>query len=305
MVEAVAEVLAQADGREVLAAGIDHQGESVLAWDAAAAAPLTPVIVWQDKRQRGAARGARARARRASARGCRCDPYFSAGKLAWLLQHDARRAGARASAARCAWARSTRSCCERLGGRLRDRPLDRLAHAAARARRARLGRASCCAAFGLERELLAAIGADFGELGELRHERWPVALPLRAQLVDQQAALAGSGAVRAGRAEGDLRHRRVRARAHRTLRPRARGLLPTVAWAAPAPGAARVATRSTAACSRRARCSSGSRGGLGLAADTPALAGGGREREPTARACVCCRRWPGSARRGGARRRTA
>ena len=35
-------------------------------------------------------------------------------------------------------------------------------------------------------------------LGELRHKHWPVALPLTAQLVDQQAALAGSGAVRAG-----------------------------------------------------------------------------------------------------------
>lgn len=34
VVDAVAEVLEQAEGRAVVAAGLDHQGESVLAWDA-------------------------------------------------------------------------------------------------------------------------------------------------------------------------------------------------------------------------------------------------------------------------------
>jgi glycerol kinase len=51
VVEAVAEVLEHADGREILAAGLDHQGESVLAWDAESGRALTPVVVWQDKRQ--------------------------------------------------------------------------------------------------------------------------------------------------------------------------------------------------------------------------------------------------------------
>ena len=51
VVDAVAEVLEAAAGREVLAAGLDHQGESVLAWDGGSGRALTPVIVWQDKRQ--------------------------------------------------------------------------------------------------------------------------------------------------------------------------------------------------------------------------------------------------------------
>ena len=51
VVDAVAEVLEAAGGREVLAAGLDHQGESVLAWDADSGTAITPVIVWQDKRQ--------------------------------------------------------------------------------------------------------------------------------------------------------------------------------------------------------------------------------------------------------------
>ena len=39
----------RADG-EVVACGLDHQGESVLAWDAESGRPLTPIVTWQDKR---------------------------------------------------------------------------------------------------------------------------------------------------------------------------------------------------------------------------------------------------------------
>ena len=49
VVDAVAELLADPPG-EVVACGLDHQGESVLAWDAESGEPLTPIVVWQDKR---------------------------------------------------------------------------------------------------------------------------------------------------------------------------------------------------------------------------------------------------------------
>src|ERR687890_2548893 len=49
VVDAVAEVLEDAPG-DVVACGLDHQGESVLAWDAGTGAPLTPIVVWSDKR---------------------------------------------------------------------------------------------------------------------------------------------------------------------------------------------------------------------------------------------------------------
>src|SRR5262245_22048909 len=47
--EAIAELLDAADG-EVIACGLDHQGESVLAWDTETGKPLSPIVVWQDKR---------------------------------------------------------------------------------------------------------------------------------------------------------------------------------------------------------------------------------------------------------------
>jgi glycerol kinase len=90
-------------------------------------------------------------------------------------------------------------------------------------------------AFGVPRGLLPLVGPTFGRLGSLRHPSWPVDLPLRAQLVDQQAALAGSGAVRPGEIKATygtgvfVLGRTPRAEG-------VAGLLPTVAWAAPSDG---------------------------------------------------------------------
>src|ERR671925_75401 len=90
VVGAIADVLEDAPG-EVVACGLDHQGESVVAWDAETGAPLTPIVVWQDKRAREIldrleVTGHSNEVRRRS--GMPLDPYFSAGKLAWLLEND-------------------------------------------------------------------------------------------------------------------------------------------------------------------------------------------------------------------------
>src|SRR5437763_25300 len=90
VVDAVAELLA--DRPEITACGLDHQGESVLAWDAESGRPLTPIVTWQDKRSqeildRLEADGHGDEIRQQS--GMPLDPYFSAGKLAWLIERDA------------------------------------------------------------------------------------------------------------------------------------------------------------------------------------------------------------------------
>ena len=46
---AIAELLKDPPG-EVVACGLDHQGESILAWEADSGKPLSPIVVWQDKR---------------------------------------------------------------------------------------------------------------------------------------------------------------------------------------------------------------------------------------------------------------
>ncbi len=93
VVDSVAELLERVPGREVRACGLDHQGESVLAWDTHSGRALTPVIVWQDKRQEELL--ARIEPATVERSGLPLDPYFSAGKLAWLLANDAAVARAR------------------------------------------------------------------------------------------------------------------------------------------------------------------------------------------------------------------
>jgi glycerol kinase len=86
--EAVAELLADAPG-EVVGCGLDHQGESVLAWDAETGRPLSPVVLWQDKRQSAILEALAADEDEIRARsGLPLDPYFSGSKLTWLLEHD-------------------------------------------------------------------------------------------------------------------------------------------------------------------------------------------------------------------------
>ncbi len=79
--------------------------------------------------------------------------------------------------------------------------------------------------------MLPAIRDTAGELGVLSHPSWPAEVPLCGQTVDQQAALAGAGAVVPGRVKATY-GTGVFVLAHvgaEVPRP-AGGLLPTVAW---------------------------------------------------------------------------
>ena len=92
---------AEAQAAEVVAIGITNQRETIALWDRATGVPLANAIVWQDRRT--AARLSELAARRglseqvAERTGLVLDPYFSASKLAWLLDTIP---GARARAAR-------------------------------------------------------------------------------------------------------------------------------------------------------------------------------------------------------------
>jgi glycerol kinase len=269
VLDAVAEVLEQAGGREVLAAGLDHQGESVLAWDASSGRALTPVVVWQDKRQEALLADIEPVAVEAS--GLPLDPYFSAGKLAWLLQNDHAVAVAR-DAGRLRLGTVDAFILERLGGRFAT-DLSTASRTQLLAVGGRDWDDALLSTFGVRREWLPAIGPTFGALGELRSERWPVALALTAQLVDQQAALAGSGAVHPG--ELKATYGTGVFVLGRTAGPvTARGLLPTVAWAAPdaAGGVGEVAHALDGGVFAAGALLDWLAEGLGLAADAPALA---------------------------------
>jgi len=232
VVEAVGELLHGVDG-EIVACGLDHQGESVLAWDAESGDPLTPIVTWQDKRSQEALDRLEADGRAEEVRersGMPLDPYFSAGKLTWLLEHEQAVANARdADTLRLgtvdAW------LCEQLGDGFTTDP-----STASRTQLAVPGEPDwdplLLEAFGVPHDALPEIRDSAGDLGVLRHPDWGQELPLRARVVDQQAALAGAGCTQPGLVKATY-GTGVFVLAHvgdERPSPGETGLLPTVAW---------------------------------------------------------------------------
>lgn len=79
---------AEAKGRHVAALAITNQRETTLLWDRATGEPLANAIVWQDRRTEAACEELRAAGLEpdiTARTGLLLDPYFSATKLAWLL----------------------------------------------------------------------------------------------------------------------------------------------------------------------------------------------------------------------------
>ncbi|MCG7596207.1 FGGY family carbohydrate kinase [Mycobacterium sp. PSTR-4-N] len=78
-------------GVPVAAVALANQGETVLAWDRATGAPLTPAVVWQDRRAEALCGSlVEHGARIAERTGLVLDPYFSAPKMAWIRENRTR-----------------------------------------------------------------------------------------------------------------------------------------------------------------------------------------------------------------------
>jgi glycerol kinase len=228
VVDAVAEILEAAPG-DIIACGLDHQGESILAWDAETGRPLTPVVTWQDKRSQEILDRLQSQGRGdeiVQRSGMPLDPYFSAGKIAWLLEHDPSiRRQLDAGTLRIGTVDSF--LCDRLGAGFATDP--------STVSRTQLGAPDWDPAlldiFGVPRSVLPALADTAGDLGMLSHPAWSGELGLRARCVDQQAALAGAGCVKPGLVKATY-GTGVFVLAHAgDRRPQpAGGLLPTVAW---------------------------------------------------------------------------
>jgi len=81
---------AELSSDEIIAAGISNQRETTILWDRQTGEPLHNAIVWQDRRTADLCSRLRSDGVEETVRaktGLRLDPYFSATKLAWLLEH--------------------------------------------------------------------------------------------------------------------------------------------------------------------------------------------------------------------------
>ncbi len=187
-----------AAGTAALAAGrapahavaLANQGETVLAWDPATGTPLTPAIVWQDRRASVVCERLAGRAGELSAiTGLPLDPYFAAPKMTWLRENLTADGVVTTTDA---W------LLRRLGaGYVTD------AATASRTMLLDLGTvewsAAACAAFGIEAGSLPRVADCAGVVGETAAFGRP--LPVAGIAVDQQAALLAQRCLAAGDAK--------------------------------------------------------------------------------------------------------
>lgn len=170
-------------------AGLANQGETVVAWDAATGRPLHHAIVWQDDRTRDAIARLRAdgvEALTLERAGLPLDPYFSAAKLHWLLDHaEGARELLRQGRLRLGTSDAfflhnlTGLCATDVSTASRTSLMDL---------RRLCWDADLCAAFGVPVECLPEIRPTTGDFGNL-----PDGTRVVASIVDQQAALFGHG----------------------------------------------------------------------------------------------------------------
>ncbi len=84
----------------IAAIGLTNQRETTILWERATGRPIAPALVWQDRRTAAACGRLHGQAAWISqTTGLVLDPYFSATKMAWILDHvpGARRARTRAN----------------------------------------------------------------------------------------------------------------------------------------------------------------------------------------------------------------
>ncbi len=180
------------------AIGIDNQGESCLAWDAETKEALTPIIVWQDKRtsdvigklkQQGFEETTLAKA------GLPLDPYFSAGKLGWIIENSP---AAKEAHSKCRLRLGTTDAffLNRLTGKCVT-DITTASRTSLMNLHTHQWDEELCALFGVPMDCLPDIVPTTGDFGTIHTDHGPV--PVTASIVDQQAALYGFGC----RKEGD------------------------------------------------------------------------------------------------------
>lgn len=82
---------AQIDVRQIASIGITNQRETTIVWDAETGQPVHNAIVWQDRRTADVCHRMKAEGLEPSMvakTGLLLDPYFSATKIAWILDRD-------------------------------------------------------------------------------------------------------------------------------------------------------------------------------------------------------------------------
>ncbi len=197
-VACVREAIDKADlrPRDVAGIGITNQRETTVIWDRASGKPIHNAIVWQARRTARLCKLLRECGHEdeiAAKTGLVLDPYFSASKIAWLLEHVP---GARAAAqaAKLAFGTIDTFLLWRLtGGKVHATD----ASNAARTLLFDIGKGEwdtdLCRIFGVPQSLLPQVHDNSGEFGVTAPDLFGASITILGMAGDQQAATVGQG----------------------------------------------------------------------------------------------------------------
>ncbi len=188
-------------GSDIAAIGITNQRETTLLWDRATGKPLHNAIVWQDRRTHDLCQALKARGVEELIRtrtGLLLDPYFSATKLAWLLDHvEGAREGAEAG--KLAFGTVDSFLIWRLtGGRVHATDATNAARTMLYDIAAGAWDADICEALGIPMNLLPEVRDSADDFGTTDSALFGAPIPIRGVAGDQQAATIGQACFEPG-----------------------------------------------------------------------------------------------------------
>ena len=184
---AAALVASGVETSRIAAIGLTNQRETTVVWDRHSGQAIAPAIVWQDRR---------------TAETCRSlelDPYFSATKIAWILEHTPN-AKERAHNGELLFGTVDSFLIHRMtGGAVHATDVTNASRTMLMDLATAQWDSSLCSLFGVPPGMLPEIRPSVGSVGTTQGLGWlPDGLPIMGVAGDQQASLVGQGCVKSG-----------------------------------------------------------------------------------------------------------
>ena len=190
--------------KAVVSCGITNQRETTTLWKRSDGSPCGPALVWQDGRTADLCEQWKARGLEASWRaqtGLMLDPYFSASKIRWLLDHESAASGAAAQGDLCFGTVESWLLWQLSGGTIHATDMSNASRTLLMDLEQRQWIDDACAEIGLPKQALPELRPCRGDFGTI-HAGLPFAgVPIHALLGDQQAATLGQLCLQPGEAK--------------------------------------------------------------------------------------------------------
>jgi glycerol kinase len=184
--------------------GVTNQRETVVAWDRTTGEPVTRAIVWQDRRTENRCRALREAGHEAAIQqttGLLLDPYFSASKMAWVLENVPEAA---ALGNRLAFGTVESWLVWKLTGGAHISDVTNASRTMLMALEGKGWDAGLCDLFGIPASALPEIVPSAGDFATTRADLFGAAILITGLAGDQQAATIGQGCFAVGEAKATL-----------------------------------------------------------------------------------------------------